>query len=43
MDTSGKIVYAKNTEILTANVSNLGAEGEFLIPLNCPPMLIHYR
>ncbi len=28
MDTSGKIVYARNTEILSANVSNIGAEGE---------------
>ncbi|WWC89710.1 uncharacterized protein L201_004635 [Kwoniella dendrophila CBS 6074] len=28
MDTSGKIVYAKNTEILTANVSNVGSDGE---------------
>ncbi|WWD01046.1 hypothetical protein V866_007984 [Kwoniella sp. B9012] len=28
MDSSGKIVYAKNTEILTANVSNVGADGE---------------
>jgi coatomer subunit beta' len=28
MDTAGKIVYAKNTEILTANVSNLGADGK---------------
>jgi hypothetical protein len=27
MDSAGKIVYAKNTEILTANVSNLGADG----------------
>jgi coatomer subunit beta' len=29
MDTSGKIVYARNTEILTANVSNVGADGEW--------------
>jgi hypothetical protein len=29
MDSAGKIVYAKNTEILTANVSNLGADGMF--------------
>ncbi|RXK37407.1 coatomer beta' subunit [Tremella mesenterica] len=28
MDTSGKIVYARNTEILTANVSSLGVEGD---------------
>ncbi|WWD16221.1 hypothetical protein CI109_100647 [Kwoniella shandongensis] len=28
MDASGKIVYAKNTEILTANISNIGADGE---------------
>jgi coatomer subunit beta' len=28
MDTSGKIVYARNTEILTANISNLGSDGE---------------
>ncbi|KAL7424314.1 Coatomer subunit beta' [Cryptotrichosporon argae] len=28
MDSSGKIVYARNTEILTANVSNVGADGE---------------
>jgi coatomer subunit beta' len=28
MDTSGKIVYARNTEILTANVSNIGSDGE---------------
>jgi coatomer subunit beta' len=27
MDTSGKIVYARNTEILSANIANLGAEG----------------
>ncbi|KAL1411006.1 Coatomer subunit beta' [Vanrija albida] len=28
MDSSGKIVYARNTEILSANVSNLGSDGE---------------
>lgn len=28
MDSSGKIVYAKNTEILTANVATIGSEGE---------------
>jgi hypothetical protein len=33
MDSAGKIVYAKNTEILTANVSNLGADGT---PLGSP-------
>jgi len=32
MDSAGKIVYAKNTEILTANVSNLGADGTFPSP-----------
>jgi len=31
MDSAGKIVYAKNTEILTANVSNLGADGRSLV------------
>ena len=30
MDSSGKIVYAKNTEILTANVSNVGADGALI-------------
>lgn len=28
MDTSGKIVYARNTEILSANIANLGADGQ---------------
>ncbi|ORY30022.1 coatomer WD associated region-domain-containing protein [Naematelia encephala] len=28
MDAAGKIVYARNTEILTANVSSIGADGE---------------
>ena len=32
MDTSGKIVYARNTEILTANVSNIGADGKSKFP-----------
>ena len=31
MDSAGKIVYAKNTEILTANVSNLGADGMLVV------------
>ncbi|RSH81825.1 uncharacterized protein EHS24_008018 [Apiotrichum porosum] len=28
MDTSGKIIYARNTEILTANISNIGTDGQ---------------
>ena len=28
MDVSGKVVYARNTEILTANLASVGSEGE---------------
>lgn len=41
MDTSGKIVYARNNEILTANVSNVGAEGESLRPLSMQSLTIN--